>query len=50
MAEYNVTVLFEAAEEGGFVVTGPALPGLVTEGDMLDEARSMASDRYSRLH
>lgn len=41
-AEYNYTVLFEPAEEGGYVVTCPALPGLVTEGDTLDEARAMA--------
>src|ERR1035437_8668297 len=31
--KYNYTVLFEPAEEGGFVATCPALPGLVTEGD-----------------
>ena len=37
-------VLFEPAEEGGYVVTCPALPGLVTEGDTLDEARRMAHD------
>jgi antitoxin HicB len=36
------TVLFEPAEEGGYVVTCPALPGLVTEGDSLKEARAMA--------
>jgi Uncharacterized conserved protein len=44
MAEYSYTVLFEPAEEGGFTVTCPALPGLVTEGDTLEEARSMAQD------
>ena len=44
MVEYNYTVLFEPAEEGGFVVTCPALPGLVTEGDTLEEAREMAQD------
>ena len=44
MAEYSYTVLFEPAEEGGYVVTCPALPGLVTEGDTLEEARSMAED------
>ena len=44
MAEYSYTVLFEAADEGGFVVTCPALPGLVTEGDTLEEARAMAQD------
>lgn len=42
--EYSYTVLFEPAEEGGYVVTCPALPGLVTEGDTLAEAREMAQD------
>ncbi|PYS40449.1 MAG: hypothetical protein DMF71_13270 [Acidobacteria bacterium] len=37
-------MLFEPAEEGGFVVTCPALPGLVTEGDTMEEARRMAED------
>ena len=38
------TVVFEPAEEGGYVVTVPALPGCVTEGDTLEEARRMAQD------
>ncbi len=42
--QYSFTLLFEPAEEGGYVVTCPALPGLVTEGDTLAEARSMAKD------
>lgn len=42
--EYSFTTLFEPAEEGGYVVTCPALPGLVTEGDTLAEARAMAKD------
>jgi antitoxin HicB len=42
--EYRCAVLFEPAGEGGFVVTCPALPGLVTEGDTLEEARAMAAD------
>jgi len=37
-------MVFEPAEEGGYVVTCPALPGLVTEGDSLEEARRMAED------
>ena len=41
---HKYTVLFQPAEEGGFVVTCPALPGLVTEGDSLEEARAMAED------
>ena len=44
MSERRYTVLFEPAEEGGFVATCPALPGLVTEGDTLDEARAMVKD------
>src|SRR5215831_11519257 len=44
VSEYRYTVLFEPAEEGGYVVTCPALPGLVTEGDTLEEAREMAAE------
>ena len=40
--EYQYTVSFEPAAEGGYVVTCPSLPGLVTEGDTLEEARQMA--------
>ena len=43
-SEYSFTVFFEPAAEGGYVVTCPALPGLVTEGDTLAEARRMAQD------
>jgi len=42
--EYNFTVFFEPAVEGGYVVTCPALPSLVTEGDTLARARCMARD------
>lgn len=41
---FTFTMLFQPAEEGGYVVTCPALPGLVTEGDTLEEARRMAQD------
>ena len=41
---YRYTAVFTPAEEGGFVVTVPALPGCVTEGDTLDEARTMAHE------
>src|SRR5258707_13339161 len=41
---YRSTVLFEPAEEGGYTVTCPSLPGLVTEGDTLEEARAMVAD------
>ena len=39
---HEFTVLFEPAEEGGYTVTCPALPGLVTEGDTMEEARANA--------
>jgi antitoxin HicB len=42
--EYRYTVFFEPAEEGGYIVTCPALPGMVTEGETLEEARAMAKD------
>ncbi len=42
--EYRYTAVFEPAEEGGYVVTVPALPGVVTEGDTFEEARAMAVD------
>lgn len=41
---YVYTAFFEANEDGGYTVTVPALPGLVTEGSNLDEARAMAKD------
>jgi antitoxin HicB len=43
-ARYHYTAIFEPAEEGGYVVTIPALNGLTTEGDTLAEARAMAED------
>ncbi len=44
MSEYKYTIIFEPAEEGGYTVIVPALPGLVTEGDTLEEAKAMAMD------
>ena len=42
--EYSYTVIFEPSEEAGYTVTCPSLPGLVTEGNTLEEARDMAAD------
>jgi antitoxin HicB len=38
------TFVFDPDPDGGFVVTCPALPGLVTHGSTIDEARVMARD------
>jgi len=43
-AEYTYSAVFEPTEEGGFVVSLPAFPGLMTQGETLDEARAMAVD------
>lgn len=41
---YAYTIHLEPAEEGGYTVTVPALPGCITEGDTFDEAVAMAQD------
>ena len=38
------TVIYEPQLEGGYTASVPALPGCITEGDTLAEARSMAED------
>jgi antitoxin HicB len=43
------TFVFNPEPEGGFTVTCPALPGLVTYGETLDEAQSMARDAMEGL-
>ena len=39
-----IVMIFEASEAAGYTVSVPALPGLVTEGWTIDEARAMAED------
>jgi antitoxin HicB len=41
---YEYTAFFEANENGGYTVIVPSLPGLVTEGKNLENARDMAKD------
>jgi antitoxin HicB len=40
----NVEYEFEIAEEGGYVVSVPELPGCVSEGDTFEEAWEMIQD------
>jgi predicted RNase H-like HicB family nuclease len=40
----SYTAVFEPAEEGGFVVSFPAIPGLATQGETIEDARAMAAD------
>lgn len=44
VGNYSFTILVEPNDPDGYLVTCPALPGLVTEGDTLDEALAMAKD------
>src|ERR1700680_2593269 len=43
------TFVFDPEPEGGYTVTCPALPGLVTYGETVDEARAMAKDAMDGL-
>lgn len=44
MKVLNFTVTMQKAQEGGYVVSVPALPGCVTEGDTREEALFMVKD------
>jgi predicted RNase H-like HicB family nuclease len=44
MQRFTYTIHLEPAEEGGYVVTVPALPGCITEGDTYDEAIANAHE------
>jgi antitoxin HicB len=44
MKRFTYTIHIEPAEEGGFVVTVPALPGCVTEGDTYEQAVTNAHE------
>jgi antitoxin HicB len=43
-AEHAYNILLQPEPEGGYTVTCPALPGLVTYGETLEEARALAAD------
>ncbi len=41
-ADHTYNILLQPEPEGGYTVTCPSLPGLVTYGETLEEARTMA--------
>lgn len=49
VSDGKLVLMLEAAEEGGFTVTSPFVPGLVTEAETLEEAFEMARDAESAL-
>ena len=44
MDQYIYPAVFESAEEGGYTVTFPDLPGCITEGNTVKEALDMATE------
>lgn len=46
---YRIPLLFSPQPEGGYTVTSPVLPELVTEGDTLDEAFANARDALAAV-
>jgi len=49
MHRFDYPVRLEAADEGGFTVTFPDVPGAITEGDDRDEALGRAVDALETI-
>ncbi|MES1227759.1 MAG: type II toxin-antitoxin system HicB family antitoxin [Armatimonadota bacterium] len=48
--EEGFTIIFEPAEEGGYTAFIPEAPGVVSEGETLDEARAMVLDALAEMN
>jgi antitoxin HicB len=46
---YRVPLVFTPQPEGGFTVTSPVLPELITEGDTLEDAYANVSDAFAAV-
>jgi antitoxin HicB len=46
---YRVPLVFHPQPEGGYTVTSPVLPELVTEGDTLEEAQANVQDAFEAV-
>lgn len=46
---YRVPLVFTPQPEGGYTVTSPVLPELVTEGDSLEEAQANVRDAFEAV-
>jgi len=44
MDKYIFPAVFDPCEEGGYCITFPDLPGIVTEGDTVEDAYDMAKE------
>jgi antitoxin HicB len=46
---YRVPLVFTPQPEGGYTVTSPVLPELLTEGDSLEEAQANVRDAFEAV-
>ena len=46
---YRIPLVFAPQPEGGYTVTSPVLPELVTEGDTLEEAQHNVRDKFEAV-
>lgn len=46
---YRIRFVYTPQPEGGFTVTTPVLPELLTEGDTLDEAQANVRDAFDAV-
>jgi antitoxin HicB len=46
---YKIPLILEPQREGGFTVTSPLFPELVTEGDTIDEALANVKDALAAV-
>ncbi len=49
MMHYKLPLVFEPQPEGGFTVTSPLLPELITEGDTFDDAMENVRDALAAV-
>jgi antitoxin HicB len=47
--QYKIPLVFTPQPEGGYTVTSPLLPELVTEGDTVDEALTNVRDALAAV-
>jgi predicted RNase H-like HicB family nuclease len=45
----ELTIVFEPTEEGGYTAFIPEVPGAISEGETIDEARKMVLDALHEL-
>jgi antitoxin HicB len=46
---YRIPLVFTPQPEGGYTVTSPVLPELITEGNSLDEAQANVRDAFEAV-